>query len=132
MPITFEVHEAESYFVSRWRGRIGPDEAIQTYFRFYDGGEWKPSFDELTDFSEADMSAFKSSEMMGYAKMAEEAYAERGATAVRVAVFAPSVLPYGLVRVYQAWTEESPETVGIFKDFEEALAWLRRRPAPGT
>lgn len=132
MRIAFEIHEAESYFVARWAGEVVLTEAYQEYVKFFDGPHWKPGFDELVDLSEADMTDVKKDELIHFAQLSGSLYSERGVTSTRTAVYAPNALPFGLIRLYQAWMDETPETLAVFKDREEALRWLRRRTAPGS
>jgi hypothetical protein len=59
----------------------------------------------------------------------------RGATALRaarMAVHAPHLVMYGLNRMFQLWAD-SRDKVAVFRDRDEALAWLLRaaRQDPG-
>lgn len=54
---------------------------------------------------------------------------------VAVAAVAPGDLSYGMVRMLEAWSDDSPVTIRPFRDHEQALNWLeeqRNNPlAPG-
>lgn len=127
MGVTFEVHETEAYFVSRWQGRTDPDEVRKAYEQFFDGGQWKPNLDELADLSEADVAGIATDEIKDSAQQSGDLYAGRGVTSTRTAVYAPSKLAFGLLRVHQAWADGSPERVEVFSDLEEARRWLRSK-----
>lgn len=45
----------------------------------------------------------------------------------RAAVLASSNLVYGLLRMYEVFTEGSPSQIRVFREPEEAIAWLRSR-----
>jgi len=42
----------------------------------------------------------------------------------RVAMVAPANLVYGLSRMYQSYRADSPLPLRVFRDYDEALAWL--------
>jgi hypothetical protein len=43
----------------------------------------------------------------------------------RCAVLAASDVVFGLVRMYEAYSEGAPVEVRAFRDYDEAMAWLR-------
>jgi hypothetical protein len=49
----------------------------------------------------------------------------------RVAVLASSNLIYGLLRMYEVFSEGTPNEMRVFREPEEALAWLKRREEEG-
>lgn len=50
--------------------------------------------------------------------------ADRNPAQSRIAIVAETNLAYGLSRVYQALRSRSPLRLEVFRDYEEALAWL--------
>ena len=60
----------------------------------------------------------------GLKRIAELATAAAGTVTSRAAVITDRELSYGLVRMYELLSAESPETVQIFHDPVEATKWL--------
>jgi hypothetical protein len=48
----------------------------------------------------------------------------------RVAVLASSNLVYGLLRMYEVFSEGTPNEMRVFRQPEDALAWLKSREEP--
>ena len=77
---------------------------------------------ELADLSGADLRDVTSSGIYALARMMESVTREHGSNP-RVAVYAPRDLPYGLAMIFSAQAERF-ETHRVFRDIEEAEAWL--------
>ena len=64
---------------------------------------------------------WETSELLEFASFVERSRAVgRG----RAAVLAPSDLEFGLSRIYQAYSEDSPVEVRVWRDYDEAWSWL--------
>ena len=79
---------------------------------------------EFADLSEADMRLVTSSGLAELANDVEEEFRKLGIESIKTAVYSPDDLPFGLGRVYQAWSDESPERVRVFRDRSKAIEWL--------
>ena len=79
---------------------------------------------ELADLSEADMSQVTTGGLAELSKFVAEDYLSLGIESVKTAVYSPDDMPFGLARVYEAWSDSSPELVMVFRDREEAIQWL--------
>ena len=42
----------------------------------------------------------------------------------KTAIIAPDDLPFGLGRLYEAYSDESPETTSVFREIDKAFEWL--------
>ena len=80
--------------------------------------------DELVDLSDADMSQVTPEGLAGLADEIIQVFEEYNVTTYKTAVFSPHDLPFGFARLYEAYTFESPETVQVFRERDEALNWL--------
>jgi len=126
MPIIFTVNPGDSYFVSQYKGAITNRSVLDDYKSFYASGEWIPGTNELVDLSEADLSSFTSSEIDALADNIKSFYIENNVTSVKVAIYAPETLKYGLSPMYDAFSYGSPEEIEIFKDRQKAIQWLSK------
>jgi hypothetical protein len=124
MPITFEPHPEENYFVSKWQGRIVGDEILPSYQRFYESEEWVPTFNELADLSEADLTDVRNVTMLELCQYTVDLYRKNGIDSSKSAAYAPGELPEYISHLYGAFAFESPEKVRVFKDRDKAVKWL--------
>lgn len=124
MPLIFTVEEGSSYFVSRYIGEIVDGDLIPPWKEFLERPDWNPSLNELCDLSESDLSRVTPQGIQNFAMFSNHFYTSRGLEEVKVAVYAPKDLPFGLARMYESRSFESPEKLRIFRDLESAKKWL--------
>jgi hypothetical protein len=85
-----------------------------------------PGTNELVDLSEADLSSFTSREIDALADKIQQFYKDYNVKSVKVAIYAPETLKYGLSRIYDAFSYGSPEEIQIFKERQKAVQWLSK------
>jgi len=124
MPIEFTVNHESSYFTTKYIGKVSEDEVIDLYTTFFEDDGWAPGLNELVDHSELDGSNLNGDGLRKIAMFASYFYKEHNISNVKTAIFAPKDLPFGLSRIYDVMTDDSPEEVGVFRDMQEAKSWL--------
>jgi len=124
MPITFELKESDNYFITKYVGIIRSSELLDSWIQFLEGNNWIPGLNELADLSEADLSELNKYDLVRLSMYVDRIYAANNIKQVRVAVFAPSNVPFGMSKMYEAYSEQSTELVQVFRRKEEALEWL--------
>ena len=125
MPLQFRLESEQPYFVTRFVGQIDDTQLFEYYGRLYSRPELQPLKAEFADLSEADMRRVTTRGLEELAKNIEKSFSELGVQSIKTAVYSPSDMPFGLGRVYQAWSDSSPELVRVFRDHREAIEWLR-------
>ena len=124
MPIIFTVNIKSGYFISKYVGKVSKDEIIDLYTSFFEDGGWIPGLNELVDHSELDGSNLTGDGLRTIAMYANNFYKQHNIPNVKTAIFAPKDLPFGLSRIYNVMTDDSPEEVGVFREMQEAKSWL--------
>lgn len=124
MPITFELKESDNYFITKYVGIIRASELLNSWIQFLEGDNWIPGLNEFADLSEADLSELNKYDLIRLSTYVDRIYAANNINQVKVAVFAPSNLPFGMSKMYEAYSEQSSELVQVFRSKEEALEWL--------
>jgi hypothetical protein len=124
MPVRFTVKPEAGYFEVEYTGIIDDEVMLQAWSDFFDKGDWLPGLNELTDLSKADFSKLTNSVLEELAGFLKNKYQEHGLELVKVAVYAPNPLAFGISRVYGAHTSDSPEDLHWFNSREDALAWV--------
>ncbi len=97
---------------------------LSKYLEFYRGHEWVPSMREFVDLSVADLSLVTADGLVSLANTLADLFEGDGISVYKTAVYSPNDLPFGLARLYEAYTADSPEAVQVFRDRDEALRWL--------
>ena len=124
MPVNFESHSDENYFLSIWTGKVTDTELVESYKRFFNSLEWIPGMNELADLSNLDLSEVTQEGLRDLAEFAKELYERNNMKDTITAAYCPHDLQFGMLRVYEALAEESPEAVKVFRDFDKAKEWL--------
>lgn len=122
MPIEFTAHPNDGFYISKSIGAITDAEMLDGYMRFFASDEWVPGMNELADISESDVTQVTTGGMENLAMLIQEIF-RKHVISPKVAVYAPSDLPYGLSRMYAVFAEEY-EFIEVFRNLAEARAWL--------
>ena len=115
---------SKTWFTSYWTGSLTDAEVLYLYIEFHKGDEWKPGMAELVDLTHADMRQVSAEGLAALAEKITEIFGEANVSTSKTAVYSETDLPFGLARLYEAYTHESPETVQVFRDRDEAMNWL--------
>jgi hypothetical protein len=103
-------------------GMLSVPEIIEALAALKANPAFEPGFDMLADFSGASTAAIKSnrvSELSRHMVFAPHA---------RCAFIVGSSADYGMLRMFQAWSEQKPRDgyIAVFRDLRSALTWLDR------
>lgn len=122
-PLSHTIHEDLRLLICTWSGVITDAEMLDGYRRAYADRRWTPGFNEVTDLRRADLSAVTSAGLRGVQALVSES--TTGFTgAFRTAVLAPTDLTFGLSRMYELMAADSPESVRVCRDVDDAAAWV--------
>ena len=124
MPLHFSQEPDQPYFVTRFVGQIDDAQMLEYYSSVHLRTDFEPSRGELADLSEADMTRVTTRAIEELAMEIKETLAKLGIESVKAAVYSPNDMPFGLGRIYQAWSDLSPELVKVFRDRDKAIEWL--------
>ncbi|MBN2424545.1 MAG: hypothetical protein JXR46_14000 [Calditrichaceae bacterium] len=125
MPLEFTINHKDGYLTCKYLGQITDEEIVASWQKFYEGNKWIPGFNELNDLSEADFMCITTSGLRRLAQLSKTMQEKMNIQELKVAIYAPTPLQFGLSRVYEVLAGDSPEIHKIFKDLDEAKAWLK-------
>ena len=117
------IHPTLGIVVSTWCGRVADAEILPSYQALYQDPEWKPGMSELVDLREADLSDVSGAGLRALVEMTASYLQDFGGEAKTAAVASQDSV-FGMGRMYEALSAESPEMAQMFRDAREALAWL--------
>jgi hypothetical protein len=124
VPVQIDIHHEEGYMSAYYIGQVTDDELLEGWKTFYEGPDWVPGLPTLLDLSQtkaAKLTAQGIQRLVGYYK---RIYEEHGLSDIKVAIYAPTPLEYGLTRMYQALTDEHLQKVLVSRDMNEARDYL--------
>jgi len=126
MPITFSMNKKDGYFLCTYSGKISDQTLMDAWKAFYEGDEWIPGTNELSDLSDANPTGVTSEGLRSLAAYAKLMHAKHQVSSIKIALYAPQKVQYGLSRIYSALTYDSPENIEVFDDMEEAIKWVKK------
>jgi hypothetical protein len=124
MPIQIEIHNEECCLIVRCIGEVADEELIEAWSAAYGSKDWVPGMPELVDLSKLEGGQITAEGIRKLEEYCQRVYLENGLSEVKVAVYAPHPLGYGLTRMYQALVNGSPEQVFVTKDLDKARAFI--------
>ena len=125
MPITFTVNDEYGYFFSKYSGQLSLEDIVLAHEAFFKSGQWNPTLNALVDLYDADFTESSNQTIRKLAQYFESILHAHKANNLKSAIYAPQDFPYGLARVYEAMTALAPWSVRVFRDLQEAKAWLK-------
>jgi hypothetical protein len=123
MPILHTINEELGVVLSTWVGSVSDENVVGEYRQLYDNKRWKPGFHEIADMRDVDVSGLTGKGVREVSMMVE-GYTAGKCEGFKTAVIASEDLPFGLARMYEAVSNESPESVMVFRTVEAALEWM--------
>ena len=126
-PITYRIYGDSGVFLSTWSGPLTDADLFRCYEGLSEMPDWRPGLHELADLRTADVAAVSAEGLRGLSRMVEGHFDGLGVE-FKTAVIAPDDLPFGLARLYEMVSDQSPETVQVFRSPSPALKWLRVPP----
>ena len=124
MPITFAMNHDGGYLEILYKGQISDAELLSAYKSYFDSDEAISVVNDLTDLSEADLSALSSDAIRELADYIINAYKKSGIASLKTAIYAPDPLKFGLSRMYANISFDTPQHIEIFQEREKAIQWL--------
>ena len=111
----YQIDEAKAMVVTTITGKITPSEASAHARMLKADPVFDPSFGELVDLSEADVTE------LGYASLSQLKDEDPFSPASPRAIIAPSPVSYGISRMYEGIRGGN---LAVFRTRQEAIKWL--------
>lgn len=122
MAISFTIYAHNHYFISSWSGDISDSDLVPSYKQLFKNKEYKPGFHEIADIRNAHFIGV-TAKGMNHLSLFIQSHLPK-CEPFKTAAVVPDSLSFELTRIYQEHSEESPESVQVFKDMNEALNWI--------
>jgi hypothetical protein len=128
MAIKHKIDEKRGFVLSTLVGAISDDDLIAAYRELYEDQRWKPGYKEVVDLRRAEMEGVTGEGLRRLSALVEH-YVPKRSDQFKTALVASDELPFGLGRMYEAISAESPENAMVFKKLDQALDWIGIDPS---
>lgn len=128
MPLSYRVDHARRLVIVVAHGSIKPDDMVRYQKKVWSSPE-VAGYAELVDMTEVEMIGDASSQRMDALAQLSASMDQPG-KAAKFAIVAPQDEIFGLGRMYEAYRESMPgstKRVAVFRNQEDAMAWLAER-----
>lgn len=96
---------------------------VRTIEKTVEDPDYLPGMNAVWHFVNLKKVDITSQDLMYVAKYASEAIDE-GGKEYKLALVAGDDLPFGLTRLYEAWSSDRPVIIQNFRDLDEAMLWI--------
>ncbi len=128
MAVSTRIDEERGLAIQEIRGDLSTDEILKAQHELYVELGFDPSNPCLWDATQGNVaSAMSGLEMQSAATRGSDLW-DRMAGG-RTAILVASEADYGMGRMYEQLAADMPRELGVFRDRDEALAWLLRGDA---
>ena len=122
MPIHYEIQPDQKVVYTTLKGELSEIELADYFMSLVSHPLFHPSFRVLVNTARIDSVAVTGEEIRAMSEATHDEAAKLGGA--RVAIYAPSDVVYGMMRMYQTLRDESPYDIKVFRDLGEARRWL--------
>lgn len=123
MPITYTIRKNEGFVVAKHEGLVSDQELLDTYRQLYNDPDYQLGFKKLVDLRATESMERSADALQDIAQLIKSRYAG-SSERFKTAIVAPRDLSYGLARIYEVYSEETPQETMVFRDLQKALDWL--------
>lgn len=123
MPISYVIDPERHLVLTTASGTLTDDEVIQFKDRLVRDPGFTPGMSELSDVRGVDRLEVTSAGVRAMVQQDEEAATH--VASHKLALVVSQDVAYGMARMYQTLTESHMKHMGIFRDIDEARAWLQ-------
>lgn len=129
MPIDYRIDRERGINFAAFNGVVTAEEVLAFRTMFLADPDWSPGYHMLGDLTQVTDFQVSPDEVESLARQVER-NANRFGTG-KLAAIVPESFIYGMLRMYQLFSEGDPRTFEIFRSSDAALAWILGPPEPG-
>ena len=122
----FELSEVEDLVRIRRAGEVDLLQLAPTLPRLVEAHPERRRFRMLLDYREATLTSLSRAEVASL--VAQDRVVMGDVDVVRMAVVVGSDVAFGIIRMYASLTAGSPMDIEVFRDLDEAEAWIEASP----
>jgi len=129
MPIEHRIDPTARLVTSAHIGIVPDDEFLRSYRELFQRPGFSREFDHFVDLRQTTSAVRSVGALRQLAEFMKAQYRKGVAALPRTAIVAPQDISFGLSRLYEALTDALTGDVAVFREVDEARAWLGRSVA---
>jgi len=123
MPIEVKIFKEDQLLLSSFVQEVTNYEMISSYEKLMKTNEFFTVNKELVDMRDCSLADISKEAFLSLSSLVES-YLNEKYLDFKTAIVAPEDLSYGLSKLYESYSEHSPETIMVFREAKDALEWL--------
>ncbi len=127
MPISYRIDAERNLILAEGHGILSDDDIINFRKQSLEDPAFKPGMRELSDYRRAERHEHTTEGLQSFIEYEKTSLAKMGED-YRIAIVTSSDLHFGFSRMYIAGVSEMLPEVQVFRDIDEAEAWLFETP----
>jgi hypothetical protein len=124
MPISYSYNSNEGYVEVLVIGLTSDKEIMEARINYLSDSSWIPGVPEFIDLSEANFENVSPSGLQKISSFSNHVFKSTEVTTVKIAVYAPDIVPSIMLSLYGDMSKETVENVKVFSEKAEAIKWL--------
>ena len=125
MPITYRIDTERNLVHTTASGTLTDEDVISMKASLVRNPDFRPGMNELSDIRQVEELAVTPEGIRQMVQQDEEDVDQ--ITKHRLAIVVSQDLAFGMARMYEMLTEGHMENVSVFRELDEAVAWLESR-----
>jgi hypothetical protein len=123
MAITMNIDPITGLRIHKVTGRLQFEELREALTAVYDADDFDPDKDVMWDLRDADLTAFSTDDIKSVSGLVKQNWGTSSSS--RAALVVSRDVDFGLARMYEQLLDNgSTGDVTVFRDYDEAIAWL--------
>ena len=123
MSVNTEISKENNLIVHTINDALSLPIIVHTIERTIESPDYRPGMNAVWHFINLKEIELTSQDLMYVAEYASKTIDE-GGKAYKLALVAGDDLPFGLTRIYEAWSSDRPVTINNFRSLDEAMEWI--------
>lgn len=124
MPISYSYNSNKGYVEVLVIGLTSDTEIMEARINYLSDSSWIPGAPEFIDLSEANFENVSPSGLQKISSFSNQVFKSTEVTTVKIAVYAPDIVPSIMLSLYGDMSKETVENVKVFSNKVEAINWL--------
>jgi len=122
MSVEFRVDKEDEIVYGTMKGEVTAEEIIAGLEEVFDGGDYEPHFNGISDLRDINWE----SDQGDLRKIVQFIIRNKGRIGRhRSAIVVSNERSFGMSRMFEVFSEQTPLKVRVFRDYDEALDWAK-------
>lgn len=123
MAVNTEIDEKRNLLIHHFSGSVSLQTLMKTIENTLTNPKYRVGMNAIWVCDDGTKVNLSSEDTQKVSEYARKVFDKKGMS-YKLALVASDDLPYGMTRVYEGWSNDRPITINIFRQLDEAFAWI--------